>query len=230
MTIRKYKQLLAGMLIGGVVASSGTVLAKTEISAVVADWIKFKFDGKEQLVPEGYTTLIYEGRTYVPARFIAEQLGAEVGWDEKTYTVSVTKPVTPIETKQPLPQIEYEKLPVSETKNGVRVEIYEVLPKENSTYFYLRVKNTSETPMQFDQSATIFESENIKYKNTAVEGVLNPKDNTWYNDIHEDQTSEGFVLVPEIPGDVRQGTIHLKVIQNDRNQKEIPFTFDLSWE
>ena len=34
---------------------------------------------------------IIEGRTMVPLRFIAEALGAEVGWDGKTYTVTINK-------------------------------------------------------------------------------------------------------------------------------------------
>ncbi len=35
---------------------------------------------------------VYEDRTYVPVRVIAESLGAEVGWDEGTQQVSISKP------------------------------------------------------------------------------------------------------------------------------------------
>ena len=34
---------------------------------------------------------IINGRTMVPVRFVAEALGAEVGWDGKTYTVTINK-------------------------------------------------------------------------------------------------------------------------------------------
>ncbi len=36
--------------------------------------------------------VIVNGRTFVPARFVSEALGAEVGWDEKTRTVTITRP------------------------------------------------------------------------------------------------------------------------------------------
>ncbi|MNI14748.1 hypothetical protein D3C73_680220 [compost metagenome] len=35
--------------------------------------------------------IITGGSTYVPARFIAENLGAKVGWDELTRTVSINR-------------------------------------------------------------------------------------------------------------------------------------------
>ncbi|MCZ8522059.1 MULTISPECIES: copper amine oxidase N-terminal domain-containing protein [Paenibacillus] len=42
-------------------------------------------DGKEELAP-----IIYEGRSYVPAKPLAEALGAQVRWDEETERVIIT--------------------------------------------------------------------------------------------------------------------------------------------
>lgn len=44
----------------------------------------------EEIEPDVPAQII-EGRTMVPLRFVAEVLGAEVGWDGKTYTVTINK-------------------------------------------------------------------------------------------------------------------------------------------
>lgn len=39
----------------------------------------------------GVAPLIIDNRTYVPIRFVAEELGASVGWDESTKEIVITK-------------------------------------------------------------------------------------------------------------------------------------------
>ncbi|WP_018130744.1 copper amine oxidase N-terminal domain-containing protein [Effusibacillus pohliae] len=78
---RKHKQLIAGLVMGGVIASAGAAFADGPVHFVN---FKFKFDGVEKSLPEGFTVLEYNGRTYVPARFVAENLGAKVDWDGST--------------------------------------------------------------------------------------------------------------------------------------------------
>lgn len=39
----------------------------------------------------GVAPLIIDNRTYVPIRFVAEELGASVGWDESTKKIVITK-------------------------------------------------------------------------------------------------------------------------------------------
>ncbi|MEW6244657.1 MAG: N-acetylmuramoyl-L-alanine amidase [Bacillota bacterium] len=43
---------------------------------------------------------IVNGRTLVPIRFLANQLNADVGWDESTYTVSISKNSAPLALRQ----------------------------------------------------------------------------------------------------------------------------------
>lgn len=88
MFLKKYKQLIAGVIIGSVVASTGVAAANQKITAYLSD-IDFTFDGVRKDVPSGFSVLNYDGRTYVPARFVAEELGATVDWNNDTRTVVI---------------------------------------------------------------------------------------------------------------------------------------------
>jgi hypothetical protein len=84
------RQLFAGMIIGGMVATTGIAAADpNSVTAIIEDWVKFQFNGVEKSIPEGFDVLNYNGRVYVPARFIAEQLGGTVDWDSNTQTVKI---------------------------------------------------------------------------------------------------------------------------------------------
>jgi hypothetical protein len=230
---QKYKQLIIGILIGGATASTTVVFAGQEIvSAISAPWIKFQFDGQEKKVSGNDTVLLYKDRTYVPARFVAEELNAEVKWDDKTKTIFITK--QPDSSEKPtdleVPQIDYKQLPVSEIKNGVRVEVYAVSAEDERSKFFVRVKNTTPYPIKFDQEAAIFTADEKTYKASDLRAdILYSKDQAWYRDVREDDTTEGFVAVPKIPTDVKQGVLHLKVIQNDATQAETKFDFNIKW-
>lgn len=94
MYLKKYRKLIIGIIIGLLCAMPAGVLASSSwISALLAGDVTFQFDGQREALPAGYTVLLYENRTYVPARFVAERLGASVGWDQMTKTVRInTKP------------------------------------------------------------------------------------------------------------------------------------------
>lgn len=95
MYLKKYRKLIIGIIIGLLCILPAGVLAGTSawVSALIDGDIAFQFDGQREALPEGYTVLLYENRTYVPARFVAERLGASVGWDQMTKTVKInTKP------------------------------------------------------------------------------------------------------------------------------------------
>lgn len=58
--------------------------------------IKLKIDSKDAFINEEKTELdvpatIVNGRTLIPARFISEALGCEVGWDNTTRTVMISR-------------------------------------------------------------------------------------------------------------------------------------------
>lgn len=86
------KKMIGSFLAGVIFASTAVAGAAAYGTITVNDnsFVKFKFDGVEKQLPAGYSVLNYQGRTYVPARFVAEQLGAKVDWDAATSTVLIT--------------------------------------------------------------------------------------------------------------------------------------------
>ena len=82
--------------------------------------------GEERILANGSTkvmdtkAIIRYDRTYVPIRYVAEELGATVGWDAGTRTVIITtvKDVqpTPTASTTPTPTVEYDP------SKGVKVE------------------------------------------------------------------------------------------------------------
>ncbi|MBP1153811.1 MULTISPECIES: stalk domain-containing protein [unclassified Paenibacillus] len=82
------KRFIVGLFCGAVLTASTTIYASDEIQALLFP-VKFQFNGASQEVGSRFSVLNYEGHTYVPLRFMAENLGAGAVYDAKTRTVSV---------------------------------------------------------------------------------------------------------------------------------------------
>lgn len=70
-----------GLVAGAIIASSTTAFAADFIQAALYP-IKLVINGEEQKIPDEYSVLNYNGHTYVPLRFIAENIGGKVGFLE----------------------------------------------------------------------------------------------------------------------------------------------------
>ncbi len=53
-----------------------------------------RINGKEAQIDENpnVTPMIVSGRTFLPLRYVAENLGFAVGWDGETQTITLTYP------------------------------------------------------------------------------------------------------------------------------------------
>lgn len=91
------KRFSTGLFVGFI---AGLILATTTLT-FAADSIKLIVNGKA--VFSDVPPQIINDRTMIPARALAEALGAQVGWDETTSSVIVTRPeVTRIVEPKPL--------------------------------------------------------------------------------------------------------------------------------
>ena len=129
----KYRQLIIGIIIGLLCTLSTGALASTSswVSALIDGDIAFQFDGQRETLPAGYTVLLYENRTYVPARFVAEKLGAAVEWDALTKTVKINaRPCTECQVLQKEKQALEESVKDQEEKIKALEERIKALEKE----------------------------------------------------------------------------------------------------
>lgn len=85
--LKKYRQLIIGIIIGGLIFNLTPVFAKNVNINVVFDNLKIKVNGKLVNIEE--EPFIYKGKTYVPLRAIAELLNKQVSFDPKTKEIKI---------------------------------------------------------------------------------------------------------------------------------------------
>jgi len=81
---------LISLLLGGLIFSSAAYAAGINVDFLP---LKFFVNGEEKTTLSGQPAFIYNGRTYVPLRFLAESLGCGVDWDRETSSIYMT--ITP---------------------------------------------------------------------------------------------------------------------------------------
>jgi len=86
------KKFLCGFIVGGLVCGLVTVFASTITKNITAHYSvnKIIINGKEAPAPDE-EPFIYNGRTYVPLRFISENMGYRVTWDDKYKIVFIVE-------------------------------------------------------------------------------------------------------------------------------------------
>lgn len=92
-----FKGFIVGVIVTSIVASSLFSFAEMQSIEAFFNDIKIRINGK--VIDTGNDKpFIYNGRTYLPARYVAEGLGGTVKWNESSNTVEIDRPVpTPIQ-------------------------------------------------------------------------------------------------------------------------------------
>lgn len=92
--MRKYKQFIAGFVAGALLFGTASVFADTTKSIqVLYRNIKIAINGKT--IATDSEPFVYNNRTYIPVRFVAEAFGKEVKYNDTTDTVEITDKITP---------------------------------------------------------------------------------------------------------------------------------------
>lgn len=86
------KKLLCGFIIGGLVFGLGNSFASTIVKNISAHYgvNKIIINGKETVSPDE-APFISNGRTYVPLRYISENMGYRVKWDDENKNVYIVE-------------------------------------------------------------------------------------------------------------------------------------------
>ncbi|OZQ68858.1 copper amine oxidase [Paenibacillus sp. VTT E-133280] len=75
-----------------IVALFGSLFGLTASAASIQPtFVSVVMDGKKIWFPDAQAFIDGNGRTLVPVRFVAESLGAKVGWESKTQTVPISR-------------------------------------------------------------------------------------------------------------------------------------------
>ena len=91
--LNKIKYTTLGFILGAILFMGlGFIYANSNAKEILAHFnnIKITVNGQQvEMDDDDVKPFIYEGRTMVPLRFVAEALGADVGWDSKTKTAII---------------------------------------------------------------------------------------------------------------------------------------------
>lgn len=88
--MKKHTQLFIGLLIGAVLFGAIPAFAETTNTiTAIFDRVKLVVNGKMT----DTSTLLYDGRTYIQLRGVANAFGAKLDWDEATNTATLTADV-----------------------------------------------------------------------------------------------------------------------------------------
>lgn len=253
MIFNKVKHITAGIIIGAICTTSIGALASssTLVNAWLTENVAFKFNDEYKTVPEEYKVFIYEDRTYVPVRFVAENLGATVDWDESSRTVKLSTPeLKPSEEKEIeeentekennleesdieeskenlQPERNYTKLPQTKTYKDMVVVATLVTQDDNYTRVYLSIENKGNIPLQLvlsEMEATV-DGEKYTINNTPT----HVWDIKWYHDINNDETRDGYVTLPTFNDEKKEMNLKLTILYNDGSQKKEELEFDIAY-
>ena len=230
--------LVTGVFMGSVFLAQAAPLQA--VTAYLADDVQFTFDGSNVQLPYGYTALTYEGRTYVPARFVAESLGASVDWDELSRTVSFTSKECPTVEEdededdsnddKDKPTIKYKNLPTKEAVfTDCDVTVNSVLSDNKRTMVYVELENDDfDDPVMLDQSKSVAIVDDEEYKTEDLAAGF--WDYKWYDDVHKDDSIEGYIAFPKMPKDTDRMSLSLTFVKNDASQEERVVDFDIKFD
>lgn len=251
---------ILGIIIGISITHTDIVSAASNIVSVfLSPHITYTVNGINKEVPEDSTTLIYGNRVYVPARFIAEALGGQVEWDEKSKTIGLKSPAPEYIYIEKETDEEKETEIEKETKEELEEESKEEKEEKESTK---DIDDFNKLPLFYEDTSMKIEITNIFFDNnqTRVYIVLTNKldkpiqldqstivakvnekeykvsdapsiyrNNIWYNDIRSEETMSGYITLPVINEDEPGMEIEFTIFENDVFQKTYTPSFEITW-
>jgi hypothetical protein len=84
----KMKKFVLGLVCGLILSVSSMVYASGSVEAFLFP-VKFLFNGESKLLDSQFQVLNYKGYTYVPARFVAENMEGYIKYDQYNKIISI---------------------------------------------------------------------------------------------------------------------------------------------
>ncbi len=201
----KQKKILAtGFAIGLVFSMSIQAFAAPvieKIEAYINHQMTFTFNGEKKALPEGYEVIVYKDHSYVPARFVAENLGAEVTWNDQTKEIGIVSKKSdnnsaekPNDNKETKPKYDYKKLPLYKETANYKMSVLLFSDDNQGKKLNITLENKSDDLIQLDQMATIVEADGKNYDMSKA--TITHLDTRWYQDLKKEDKTEGFIRLP----------------------------------
>lgn len=134
------KKFISGFIVGMILMCAVPSLAKTDAVQAIYNNIKVVVNGETVTFAKGEEPVTINSRTYVPAKYVAEALGATVKWDGTSSTVNITGATTKTTVEPSVPST----TPSSDTvKNEVVPTIKDPL-EDRSGKMNLATEKTSD--------------------------------------------------------------------------------------
>ncbi|AOY75291.1 stalk domain-containing protein [Clostridium formicaceticum] len=92
------KKFISGLMVGVTLMTGIAYATGTQIEVSFRP-LKYYVDGIEKAPPTDQAGFIYNGRTYVPLKFVSETLGKEVKWDGDTSSIHIGGKTVATETQ-----------------------------------------------------------------------------------------------------------------------------------
>lgn len=210
--------------------------AYSEVPATLLNDVLFTFNGETKASPSDQPVLNYNGYTYLPVRYVAEQLGADVNWDPAKRMVSINLEPEVIEkvVEKEVPyyvtdpdkvSVSYSELPISVVKDDFKVALTTVTRDKglNWSKFYVECYNKNTTGKTFtivnSSAELVVDGEEIDLY--ATRSKWDQQWGTKYiKKINKDsERTEGFLLFKLIPSDWEKADLSFDVMDNEGNTK-----------
>ena len=230
--MKKNKHLLIGLVVGMLVASGGQIFAANaieKIEAYINHDMTFTFDGEKKALPDDYEVLVYKDRSYVPVRFVAENLGATIDWNDTAKVIAITsaKQETPSKPETPdnVDKAVYKALPIFKQNENLKVSANMYGEDSKGDRVWFTVENKTDKPIQLNQMSTKIVADGKSYSMDSKQAV--DFDKRWYNDLKKDEEVEGYILLPTAIKNPEELHIELTFITQDTDKSEA-VSFDIA--
>lgn len=137
----------------GAIFFSGISYAANTLTATVVD-LKILVNGQEKVLSE--KPVVINNRTYLPVRDIGTITGYEVAYEKGVVSLNNTNSISENSNEdQNQSSFEFQKLPITISKNGITVTVNSVSLGENSTDFNITVENNSDKDIEVNYRSTV---------------------------------------------------------------------------
>lgn len=178
------KKVLLGMAIGMLLTVSTAVYASDGIQALIFP-VKIKINGQEKQLMDDYQILNVDGHAYVPIRYVAENVGINVGYDDVNQTILLAYGTT-----------------FTQDKNETNVSIGDLIlttdKYKDTTKVTGHIALTNKEPSYVDATLEFYDSQNNLVGNVFIENDFQSDLNNFETRGNGDLTTYSSVVLKVI--------------------------------